>query len=126
VVYAPAERADTLPLFQLFPYMYSVISASIILGVNSSLIKNFKNFTRFWRAKSHSRSLREYLPEHVKKVKYFAFLSKRPATINCFLFFNDDEVAILFTETKLMLIITTALFFGTAYMQIFKAAYGDG
>jgi hypothetical protein len=25
VVYAPAERADTLPLFLLYPYMYSVI-----------------------------------------------------------------------------------------------------
>ncbi len=24
VVYAPAERADTLPLFLLYPYMYSV------------------------------------------------------------------------------------------------------
>ena len=24
VVYAPAERADTLPLFRLYPYMYSV------------------------------------------------------------------------------------------------------
>ncbi len=32
-------RADTLFLFLLFPYMYSVISASIILGVNSSLIR---------------------------------------------------------------------------------------
>jgi hypothetical protein len=25
VVYAPAERADTLTLFHLFPYMYSVV-----------------------------------------------------------------------------------------------------
>jgi hypothetical protein len=25
VVYAPAERADTLPLFLLYPYMYSVV-----------------------------------------------------------------------------------------------------
>ncbi len=26
VVYAPAERADTLPLFLLYPYMYSVLT----------------------------------------------------------------------------------------------------
>ncbi len=26
-VYAPAERADTLPLFHLYPYMYSVVWA---------------------------------------------------------------------------------------------------
>jgi hypothetical protein len=25
VMYAPAERADTLPLFLLYPYMYSVL-----------------------------------------------------------------------------------------------------
>jgi hypothetical protein len=25
VVYAPAERADTLPLFLLYPYMYSMV-----------------------------------------------------------------------------------------------------
>jgi hypothetical protein len=25
VVYAPAERAETLPLFLLYPYMYSVV-----------------------------------------------------------------------------------------------------
>ncbi len=25
-VYAPAERADTLPLFHLYPYMYSTVS----------------------------------------------------------------------------------------------------
>ncbi len=25
VVFAPAERADTLPLFLLYPYMYSVV-----------------------------------------------------------------------------------------------------
>ncbi len=25
LVYAPAERADTLPLFLLYPYMYSVV-----------------------------------------------------------------------------------------------------
>jgi hypothetical protein len=25
VVYAPAVRADTLPLFLLYPYMYSVV-----------------------------------------------------------------------------------------------------
>jgi hypothetical protein len=24
-VYAPAERADTLPLFHIYPYMYSVV-----------------------------------------------------------------------------------------------------
>ncbi len=28
VVYAPAERADTLPLFLLYPYMYSVLTTS--------------------------------------------------------------------------------------------------
>ncbi len=28
VVYAPAERADTLPLFLLYPYVYSVIQTS--------------------------------------------------------------------------------------------------
>jgi hypothetical protein len=27
VVYTPAERADTLPLFLLYPYMYSVVEA---------------------------------------------------------------------------------------------------
>jgi hypothetical protein len=27
VVYAPAERADTLPLFLLDPYMYSVVTS---------------------------------------------------------------------------------------------------
>jgi hypothetical protein len=28
VVYTPAERADTLPLFLLYPYMYSVAKPS--------------------------------------------------------------------------------------------------
>jgi hypothetical protein len=28
VMYAPAERADTLPLFLLYPYMYSVVETS--------------------------------------------------------------------------------------------------
>jgi hypothetical protein len=27
VVYAPAERADTLPLFLFYPYIYSVVSS---------------------------------------------------------------------------------------------------
>jgi hypothetical protein len=40
VVYASADRADTLLLFLRFPYMYSASKqASIILGVNSSLIR---------------------------------------------------------------------------------------
>ncbi len=26
MVYAPTERADTLPLFLLYPYMYSVVN----------------------------------------------------------------------------------------------------
>jgi hypothetical protein len=30
VVYAPAERADTLPLFLLYPYMYSVRRNNIL------------------------------------------------------------------------------------------------
>ncbi len=33
LVYAPAERADTLPLFLLYPYMYSVIVT--IIGFHS-------------------------------------------------------------------------------------------
>ncbi len=28
IVYAPAERADTLPLFLLYPYIYSVIATT--------------------------------------------------------------------------------------------------
>jgi hypothetical protein len=31
VVYTPAERADTLPLFLLYPYMYSVVHARITM-----------------------------------------------------------------------------------------------
>jgi hypothetical protein len=31
VVYAPAERADTLPLFLRFPYMYSVVQRYTVL-----------------------------------------------------------------------------------------------
>jgi hypothetical protein len=30
VVYAPTERADILPLFLLYPYMYSVVSAAMV------------------------------------------------------------------------------------------------
>jgi hypothetical protein len=30
VVYAPAERADTLPLFLLYPYMYSAGNSSSV------------------------------------------------------------------------------------------------
>jgi hypothetical protein len=30
VVYAPAERAGTLPIFLLYPYMYSVVAAAYI------------------------------------------------------------------------------------------------
>ncbi len=30
VVYAPAERADIIPLILLYPYMYSVIAAAYI------------------------------------------------------------------------------------------------
>jgi hypothetical protein len=33
VVYAPDERADTLPLFHLYPYMYSVGSRTICTRV---------------------------------------------------------------------------------------------
>jgi hypothetical protein len=29
VVYAPAKRADTLPLFLLYPYMYSVVHSEL-------------------------------------------------------------------------------------------------
>ncbi len=38
VVFAPAERADTLPLFLLYPYMYSVVLITAIstMGVNVS------------------------------------------------------------------------------------------
>jgi hypothetical protein len=31
VVYAPAERADTIPLFLLYPYMYSVVPTDTLL-----------------------------------------------------------------------------------------------
>jgi len=32
VVYAPAGRADTFPLFLLYPFMYSVVETSKILN----------------------------------------------------------------------------------------------
>ncbi len=33
VVYAPAERADTLPLFLFYPYMFSVPPAGFLNGL---------------------------------------------------------------------------------------------
>ncbi len=41
VVYAPAERADNLPLFLLYPYKYSVGT-------------NYDNKRLFWRSKELS------------------------------------------------------------------------
>jgi hypothetical protein len=35
VVYAPAERADTLPLFLLYPYMYSVVHSRMAMSFES-------------------------------------------------------------------------------------------
>jgi hypothetical protein len=35
VVYAPAERADTLPLFLLYPYMYSVVRPACCSAVST-------------------------------------------------------------------------------------------
>ncbi len=38
VVYAPAERADTLSLFLLYPYMYSVGAEPHIFICNSTFV----------------------------------------------------------------------------------------
>jgi hypothetical protein len=56
VVYAPAERADTLPLFLLYPYMNSVmelIRASrlenkgpIIVGLNKEKMRTWNKLLR--------------------------------------------------------------------------------
>jgi hypothetical protein len=40
VVYAPAERADTLPLLLLYPYMYSVVRALGVTQTASTLTTN--------------------------------------------------------------------------------------
>jgi hypothetical protein len=37
VVYAPAERADTLPVFLLYPYMYSVVLNTIKTCIMASI-----------------------------------------------------------------------------------------
>ncbi len=34
MVYSPAERADTLPLFFLCPYMYSMVGTIVAFGIN--------------------------------------------------------------------------------------------
>ncbi len=41
VVYAPAERADTLPRFLLYPYMYSVVSKVSSLS-ELTILKSFR------------------------------------------------------------------------------------
>jgi hypothetical protein len=40
VVYAPPERADTLPLFLLYPFIYSVVQITAIKG-GSRIIEQF-------------------------------------------------------------------------------------
>jgi hypothetical protein len=39
VVYAPAERADTLPLFLLHPYMYSVIKTTTTKNCRCNVVE---------------------------------------------------------------------------------------
>ncbi len=35
-VLAPAERADTLPLFHLYPYMYSVVATPLTIFLSAT------------------------------------------------------------------------------------------
>jgi hypothetical protein len=57
VVYAPAERADTLPLFLLYPYMYSVFTGigtciGIFMHCTMNCVykqyKSWLDFCLFW------------------------------------------------------------------------------
>jgi hypothetical protein len=49
VMYAPAERADTLPLFLLYPYMYSVAVADKPdkVQIQTDVISVLKRETQF-------------------------------------------------------------------------------
>ncbi len=47
VVYAPAERADTLPLFLLYPYMYSVPPAGFFNGLWESMYSISSHWLRY-------------------------------------------------------------------------------
>jgi hypothetical protein len=38
-VYAPAERADTLPLFLLYPYICSVVAPDTLSSIPSSVYR---------------------------------------------------------------------------------------
>ncbi len=42
-VYAPAERADTLPLYRLYPYMYSVGTIADLLATFPQLSNGLGN-----------------------------------------------------------------------------------
>ncbi len=72
-VYAPAERADTLPLFLLYPYMYSVISRHYP-NKNQQQIQRFLSveYSNGKTSLVHYRTL-SFFAFRFKKKRKFAF-----------------------------------------------------